>query len=254
MLLDDKVAIVYGATGAIGGAVARAFAAEGARVHVTGRDAAALDALAGEIGAQAATVDALDAAAITDHINNLGDVDVSFNAIGTENTNILGTPLTELDPDLFARPISDYTTSYFLTARAAARAMVPRGRGVIMTLTALPGVQGSPLNGGYGPASAAKEQMTRDLSLELAPRGLRVVGLRPHGIPESGTMRDIYAIKGDRLDLTWEEFTGFLASTTHARRTMTLGDVAATAAFLASDRASGLTGTTLNLTLGATPD
>lgn len=254
MLLDDKVAIVYGATGAIGGAVARAFAAEGARVHVTGRDTAKLDDLAGEIGAAAAAVDALDAAAITDHINNVGDVDISFNAIGTENHNVLGTPLTELDLDHFNKPINDYTTSYFLTARAAARAMVPRGRGVIMTLSALPGVQGSPLNGGYGPASAAKEQMTRDLSMELAPRGVRVVGLRPHGIPESGTMRDVYDIKSDRLNMSWDEFTGFLASTTHARRTMTLADVAATAAFLASDGASGLTGTTLNLTLGATPD
>jgi NAD(P)-dependent dehydrogenase (short-subunit alcohol dehydrogenase family) len=253
MLLQDKVAIVYGAGGAIGGAVARAFAQEGARVHVTGRDAAALDALAAEIGATAAVVDALDAVAITDNINNVGDVDVSFNAIGTENTNILGTPLTELDPEHFSRPIIDYTTSYFLTARAAARAMVPRGRGVIMTVTALPGVQGSPLNGGYGPASAAKEQMTRDLSLELAPRGLRVVGLRPHGIPDSGTIRDVYAIKGDQLNMSWEQFTGYLASTTHARRTMTLDDVAQTAAFLASDRASGLTGTTLNLTLGAAP-
>jgi NAD(P)-dependent dehydrogenase (short-subunit alcohol dehydrogenase family) len=253
MLLDDKVAIVYGATGAIGGAVARAFAAEGARVHVTGRDAAALDALAAQLGATAAQVDALDDAAITDHINNVGDVDISFNAIGTDNTNILGVPLMELDAEHFSRPIADYTRSYFLTARAAARAMVPRGSGVIMTLTALPGVQGSPRNGGYGPASAAKEQMTRDLSLELAPRGIRVVGVRPHGIPESGTMRDIYDIKSGSMDMSWEQFTGYLASTTHARRTMTLDDVAGAAAFLASDRASGLTGTTLNLTLGGVP-
>jgi NAD(P)-dependent dehydrogenase (short-subunit alcohol dehydrogenase family) len=95
--------------------------------------------------------------------------------------------------------------------------------------------------------------MTRDLSLELAPHGVRVVGLRPHGIPESGTMRDVFDIKSDQLGLTWEQFQGYLASTTHARRTMTLADVAQTAAFLASDHASGLTGTTLNLTLGATP-
>jgi NAD(P)-dependent dehydrogenase (short-subunit alcohol dehydrogenase family) len=253
MLLENKVAVVYGAGGAIGGAVARAFAAEGAHVHVTGRTAGPLGVLAGEIGGTAAAVDALDPTAVTDHINNVGDVDISFNAIGTDNTNILGVPLMELDAEHFSRPIADYTTSYFLTAQAAARAMVPRGSGVIMTLTALPGVQGSPLNGGYGPASAAKEQMTRDLSLELAPRGIRVVGLRPHGIPESGTMRDIYDIKSDQLGMSWDQFTAYLGSTTHARRTMTLGDVATTAAFLASDGASGITGTTLNLTLGTAP-
>ena len=116
-------------------------------------------------------------------IDQAGRVDISFNAVGIPDAEILGVPLVELDAEQFSLPITAYTTSYFLTARLAARRMVPNGSGVIMTVTALPARTGTPLNGGYGPAQAAKEALTRDLSAELAPQGIRVVGLRPHGMP-----------------------------------------------------------------------
>ena len=62
-----------------------------------------------------------------------------------------------------------------------------------MTVSALPARTGTPLNGGYGPAQAAKEALTRDLSAELAPHGIRVVGLRPHGhardVHDAGALR-----------------------------------------------------------------
>jgi len=125
---------------------------------------------------------------------------------------------------------------------------------VIMTVTALPARMGTQNNGGYGPAMAAKEALTRDLSAELAPHGIRVVGLRPHGMPETPTMRELAEIYAKSSGLTWEQFTGFLASTAHTRRVMVLGEVANMAAFIASDKASGLTGTTVNLTMGAVAD
>ena len=99
---------------------------------------------------------------------------------------------------------------------------------------------------------AAKEALTRDLSAELAPHGICVVGLRPHGMPETGTMREVFDAKASGR--TWEQFQGSLASTTHRRRAMVLEEVAATAAFLASDKASGITGTTVNLTMGGAAD
>ena len=108
MMLSDKVAVVYGAGGAIGGAVARAMAAQGARVFATGRDREAVDAVAKEIGAtggsvEAATVDALDEPAIDAHlryvVGRAGRVDISVNAAGPSNAEIIGVPLTELDPD-----------------------------------------------------------------------------------------------------------------------------------------------------------
>jgi NAD(P)-dependent dehydrogenase (short-subunit alcohol dehydrogenase family) len=128
--------------------------------------------------------------------------------------------------------------------------MVTSGSGVIMTTSALPARMGTRLNGGYGPAQAAKEAMTRDLSAELAPHGIRVVGLRPHGLPETGTMRELFEAKPG---LSWEQFTAFLSGT-HPRRAMTLADVAGSAVLVASDHASGLTGTTVNLTMGGLDD
>jgi NAD(P)-dependent dehydrogenase (short-subunit alcohol dehydrogenase family) len=263
MILHDKVAVIYGAGGAIGGAVARAFASEGATVFLTGRGQAALDAVARDIAAaggcaEADVVDALDEQAVTRHLQSVidraGRLDISFNAVGLPDTEILGVPLTEMDAGRFSAPIAAYTTSYFLTARLAARHMIPNNSGVIMTVTALPARMGSPLNGGYGPAQAAKEAMTRDLSKELAPQGVRVVGLRPHGIPETSSMREVFDVKAQASGMSWEQFTGYLASTTHPRRVMALEEVASMAVFMASDRASGMTGTTVNLTMGSLDD
>jgi NAD(P)-dependent dehydrogenase (short-subunit alcohol dehydrogenase family) len=110
------------------------------------------------------------------------------------------------------------------------------------------------LVGGYGPAHAAKEALTRSLSAELAPHGIRVVGLRPHGMPETATMREVFDAKADALGITWEQFQAYLGGTTHPRRVMTLDEMANTAAFMASDKASGMTGTTVNLTMGSLDD
>jgi NAD(P)-dependent dehydrogenase (short-subunit alcohol dehydrogenase family) len=259
MMLKDKVAVIYGGGGAIGGAVARAFAGEGAEVFLTGRLQAPVETLAKDIGcADAAAVDALDEQAIGRHLQSVvdraGRVDISFNAIGLPDTEILGVPLIDMDLEQFARPIAAYTTSYFLTARLAARHMIPNRSGVIMTVTALPARMGSRLNGGYGPAHAGKEALTRDLSAELAPQGIRVVGLRPHGMPETSSMREVFDMKATALGITWEQFQAYLAGMTHPRRVMTLDELANTAAFMASDKASGMTGTTVNLTMGSLDD
>jgi NAD(P)-dependent dehydrogenase (short-subunit alcohol dehydrogenase family) len=259
MMLQDKVAVVYGAGGGIGGAVARAFAAEGARVLVTGRSRAAVEVVAKEIAAAggsagAAEVDALDERAVEDHLRAAGRVDISFNAVGIANADVVGVPLAELGAEQFALPLRSYVTSYFLTARAAARHMIPNRAGVIMTVTALHSRTGLPLVGGYGPAQAAKEALTRDLSAELAPQGIRVVGLRPQGMPETRTIKDAFEPRARATGMTWEQWQALLASRTHPRRLMTLAEMAHVAAFVASDRASGLTGTTVNLTMGSLDD
>ena len=161
MMLKNKVAVIYGAGGAIGGAVARAFASEGAKLFLTGRHRASVEAVAKEIvsaggSAEAAEVDALDEQAVDKHLQSVidkaGRVDISFNAVGIPDAKILGVPLVELDVEQFSLPITAYTTSYFLTARLAARRMIPNKSGVIMTVTAIPARTGTPLNGGYGPA------------------------------------------------------------------------------------------------------
>src|SRR5580692_8962686 len=105
MILKNKVALIYGAGGAIGGAVARAFASEGASVFLTGRKLA-------------------NTAAIAKDIVQAGRLDISFNAVGIPPGKILGVPLVELDVEQFSVPIASYTKSYFLTARLAARRMI----------------------------------------------------------------------------------------------------------------------------------
>jgi NAD(P)-dependent dehydrogenase (short-subunit alcohol dehydrogenase family) len=263
MMLKNKIAVIYGAGGAIGGAVARAFAREGAKLFLTGRKRVPVEAVAKEIvsaggSADAAEVDALDEQAVEKHLQSVidkaGRIDISFNAIGIPDTNVVGVPLVDLDIKQFSLPITGYVTSYFLTARLAARRMVANKSGVIMTVSALPARTGTKLNGGYGAASAAKEALTRDLSAELAVHGIRVVALRPHGIPETSTMREVYELKAKAAGMSWEQFTGFLASTTHPRRVMTLDEMANVGAFVASDKASGMTGTTVNLTMGSLDD
>ena len=163
-------------------------------------------------------------------------------------------PLSELDADQFSLPIAAYTTSYFLTARLAARRMIANKSGVIITVTALHSRTGIPLVGGYGPAMAAKEALTRDLSAELAPHGIRVVGMRPQAMPETRTIEEAFEARATALGITWEQWQEVLASRTHARRLMTLAEMANVAVFIASDRASGMTGTTVNLTMGGLDD
>jgi len=262
-MLENKVAVIYGAGGGIGGAVARAFAREGAKLFLAGRhlasvETAAKDIVAGGGSAEAAEVDALNERAVDKHLQSVidkaGRVDISFNAVGIPNAKILGVPLVELDVEQFSLPITTYAMSYFLTARLAARRMVANKSGVIMTVTALHSRTGIPLVGGYGPAMAAKEALTRDLSVELAPHGIRVVGLRPQGMPETRTIKDAFAPRAKASGMTWEQWQELLASRTHTRRLMTLAEMADVAVFMASDKASGMTGTTVNLTMGSLDD
>src|SRR5258708_13354500 len=141
MLLKNKVAVIYGAGGGIGGAVARAFAREGAKLFLTGRHRAPVEVVTKEIVsaggfAVAAEVDALDEQAVDKHLQSVidkaGRVDISFNAVGIPNAKIVGVPLVELDIEQFSLAITTYTTSYFLTARLAARRMVPNKPRLLM--------------------------------------------------------------------------------------------------------------------------
>jgi len=263
MMLKDKVAVIYGAGGAIGSAVAGAFASEGAHLFLTGRGLAPVEVLAKDIvsaggSAEAAEVDALDEQAMDNHLQSVidkaGRVDISFNAVGIPDTTILGVPLVEMAVEQFSLPITTYTTSYFLTARLAARHMIPNKSGVIIRVTALHSRTGIPLVGGYGPAMAAMEALTRDLSAELAPHGIRVVGLRPQAMPETGTIKEAFEPRATASGMTWEQWQQLLASRTHPKRLMTLEEMANVAVFMASDKASGMTGTTVNLTMGGLDD
>jgi NAD(P)-dependent dehydrogenase (short-subunit alcohol dehydrogenase family) len=263
MMLKNKVAVIYGAGGAVGGAVARAFAREGAKLFLAGRHRPRVEAVAKEVvpageSAETAEVDALDEQAVDRHLQSVidkeGRVDISFNAIGIPNTKLQGVPLVDLGVEGFSLPIETYTRSYFLTARMAARRMLARRSGVIMTVTSIPSRTGIPLLGGVGPAMAAVEALTRNLSAELAPHGIRVVGLRPQGMPDSGTIKEVFGIHAKAWGISWEQFHEQVAGRTHTRRLTTLAEMANVAAFMGSDQASALTGTVVNLSMGSLDD
>ena len=263
MILKDKVAVIYGAGGAVGGAIARAFSREGAKLFLTGHNRGPIETVAKEIAsheafAEVAEVDALNEQAIDQHLQSVvdkaGRVDISFNAVGIRNTTLQGVSLAKLAVDQFTLPIATYTTSYFLTARLAARRMAEKKSGVIMTVTSTPSRIGIPLMGGVGPAMAAVEAITRNLSAEFVSQGIRVVGLRPHGMPESGTIKEVFGLHAKAWEISWDQFHDLIASRTHGRRLSTLEEMANTAVFAASDAASGVTGTVINLSLGSLDD
>src|SRR5262245_17128709 len=262
MMLQNKVAVIYGAGGSIGGAVARAFAREGARLFLTGRHRSSVEIVAAEINAaggsaEAAEVNALDEQAVDKHLQSVidkaGHVDISFNAIGIPNPKNRA-PLLELDVEQFSLPIATCTRSYFLTARLAARHMVPNKSGVIITVTSTPSRTATPRVGGAGPAMAAVEALTRGLSAALAPQGIRVVGLRPQGMPETDRIKEGFKRYSEELGITPEQFQESIAARTHTRRLTTLEEMTNVAVFMASNQASGITGTIANLSMGSLDD
>ncbi len=259
MLLSNKTAVIYGAAGAVGSTIARAFARQGAIVHLTGRARGPLDAIANEIvatggTAKIAVVDALDEAAIERHLDAVGRVDIAFNAIGIPQVGIQGIPFAELAYDQFALPITTYTRSHFLTARAAARRMAATRAGVILAHTPEPARGGAPMTGGMSIAWAAIEALTRMISFEFGAHGVRAVGLRSTGLPETATIDVVFGLHAKAHGITREQFRAMMEGMSHHRRSTTLAELAGAAVFAASDLGAGMTGTVLNLTAGKSPD
>src|SRR5678815_6037229 len=108
-----------------------------------------------------------------------------FNAIGIPQKGIQGIALTELSVESFSLPITTYTRSHFITAKAAARQMVKQGYGVILMHTPNASRISPPFVGGMVPAWAAIEALCRSLSVECGPNGVRTVCLLTTSIPET---------------------------------------------------------------------
>src|SRR5262245_61897124 len=128
--------------------------------------------------------------------------------------------------------------------------MVARRSGVILTITATPSRMAFPNVGGNAPAFAAVVALSRTLSSEIAPQGVRVVCLMPNAMPETGSIRENFEKFAKAAGLTPAEYLARIESMTHLRRLTTLDELANAAAFVASDQASAMTGTVLNLSGG----
>jgi 3-oxoacyl-[acyl-carrier protein] reductase len=257
MLLKNKNAVIYGAGGSLGGAIARAFAAEGAHVFLAGRTMATLEAVAKDITAsggfaETAIVDALDEDAVKKYIDALvqkrGRIDISFSAIAMQD--VQGIPLYEMSAEDFIRPITIGMKSQLFTASAAAKHMIKNGSGVILSLTATPGGKAYAMTGGFGVVCNAIEGFSRNLAAELGPKGIRVVCMRSAGSPDSAVFKNAIVKNGDMFTARINE----MADDAMLKRLPLMHEIASTAVFLVSDMAGGMTGTTANITCGTTMD
>jgi NAD(P)-dependent dehydrogenase (short-subunit alcohol dehydrogenase family) len=251
-LLTSKTAIIYGAGGSIGSAVARTFAAEGATVHLAGRTRQPLEALAAEIGdaAHVAVVDALDERAVDEHADAVaasGGIDISFNLITQGDAQ--GTPIADMTKDAFLQAIVNGASTLFLTARAAARHMRPQGSGVILHLSSGSSRGTAPGMGNTGPKDAAMDATARYLAAELGPYGIRVCGIHTAAVQDTLDPDKVAKVSPEaaaHIGAMMERLTEM----TMLRRRPDLQQIADTAAFLASDRAGALTSQMVNATCG----
>lgn len=255
MVLHNKNAIIYGAGGSLGSAVAIAFAGAGANVFLTGRNMDSIQRVANKIlesggKAQVDQVDAMNEKEINDHIKSTkqkaGSVDISFNAIGSDV--VMNIPLTDMTAGDYVNPITETVHTRFVTAKAAAKIMMEQRSGVILTLTATPGGIGYPYTGGFAPACCAVENLSRNLALELGIYGIRVVNIRSGGSPDSNVFKNAIAADPESM----KHVIKGMEADTMLKKLPLMNDIANVAVFLASDMAGKITGVTIDVSSGTT--
>lgn len=255
MMLKGKNAVIFGAGGSLGSAVAGAFAQEGASVLLSGRTLSSVQKVADQIKASggqahAGEVDAMNEQAINIYLDSIvsegKNIDICFNAIGLEDTQDI--PLVNMALSDFIRPIKIAMETQFLTSTAVARIMMKQKSGVILSLTATPGGIGYPNVGGFGPACCAIEAFSRNLASELGPYGIRVVNIRSAGSPDSRPFVEALEQGGEEA----KSFITKLEEDTMLKELPMTADIANVAAFLASPLAGKITGVTVDVTSGTT--
>jgi 3-oxoacyl-[acyl-carrier protein] reductase len=255
MILQNKNAVVYGAGGSLGGAVARAFAKAGAQVFLTGHRMASIRVVADEIigsggKAEVDVVDGYDEGAVAVHLEKVrqmaGTVDISFNAV--DIPVVQNIPLTDISLDDLVGPVTKTVQTRFLTAKAAAKLMTQQRSGVILFLTATPGGIGYPYTGGFAPANAAVESFSRNLASELGSYGIRVVTIRSGGSPDSAVFKNAI----ERYPGEMKNILRGMEEDTMLKKLPPMAHIANTAVFLASDMAASITGVTVDVTSGTT--
>lgn len=256
--LKNKVAVIYG-DGGVGSAVAKEFAREGAQVYLAGRTLSKLETIAKEISAGGGVIetkvaDALNEAQVEEHLNEVenkaGKIDISFNAIGLPQTGHQGTAFTELALENYLHPITYYSRSHFITAKAAVKRMIKQKQGVILMNTPSPSRISVPFMGGMPATWSAIEALSRTISAECGPYGVRSVCILTSAMPDTPLIDEVYGLHAHAHGIDYKQFHAGMESRTHTKRLTSIHDLAAAAVFAASDEGRSLTGTILNLTSG----
>jgi NAD(P)-dependent dehydrogenase (short-subunit alcohol dehydrogenase family) len=259
-ILTQKHAVIFGAGGAVGTAVAKEFAAQGATVFLSGRTLGAVEQVAADIHqdggiAYSAQVDALDEQAVNAYLDRVvqeaGSIDILLNVTGPQPKDYgNGTNTLELPIEHFLLPLSTLVPSQFITARAAARHMVQQHSGVIMFVTAGLDMTKTPNVTAIGAAFGAMEALMRCLAADLGPAGVRVLGIRTGAMVETRTIQQGIENVVNTLGITKAQVVSQFEQATLLRRLSTAADTARVAAFLASDWGRTITGALVNASSG----
>jgi len=263
-ILQEKYAVVFGAGGSIGAAVAKEFAAQGAELFLSGHTKPGVESVTKQIAANggrahATVIDTLDDAAVNQYIDDIarqaGKVDIILDAAGPlakeygNGKNAVDLPIEE-----FMVPLATMLKSRFITARAAARLMIKQHFGVIIFVTGNPARAHVPGATAIGAAFGAIENLTQNLAFEISPFGVRVVCLRTLANTDSRSIQDTMDLLADKLNLTKDQAMAQIAQSNFLKVPATVQDTANAAVLIASDRARMLTGTVVNATAGAALD
>jgi 3-oxoacyl-[acyl-carrier protein] reductase len=262
-ILEGMHAVVFGAGGSIGAAVAKEFALEGAEVFLAGRTTSNVEEIAKQIAAaggkaQPAVIDTLDDAAVNGYFDSIvkqsGRIDIILDASGPLAKEYGNTKLAvDLLVDEFLVPLQTMVRSRFITARAAARQMIKQHSGVIL-VTGSPARPHVPGATAIGAAFAAMENLTQNLAFEISPFGVRVVCLRTTANVDSRSIQDTTALIAGQLNITKDQAMERIAHYNFLKVAATVQDTANAAVLIASDRARMMTGTVVNATAGAALD
>ncbi len=244
--LEDKVAIVTGASRGIGESIARTFAAHGAKVVVASRKLEGVRAVADALGEGAHAVaahtghEAQCAALVAEAVARFGRVDVLVNNAAT---NPYFGPMIDTDMGAWAKTFEVNLQGYFWMAREVARHLRERGApGSIVNVASVAGLEAAPMQGVYGATKAAVVSMTRTLAYELGASGIRVNALCP-GLIETRLSAAI--VQNDAI-------VAEVLKKTPLGRYGQPDEIAGGALFLASDAASFMTGQVLTIDGGMT--
>ena len=263
-ILQAKNAVVFGAGGSIGAAVAKEFAAEGAQVFLVGRTKSSLERVASQIAesggaAHTYVVDSLDDDAVNECIvevvRQTGRIDIVLDAAGPLAKEYGNAKIAvDLPVEEFLVPLQTMVRSRFITARAAARQMIKQHSGVIIFVTGSPARPHVPGATAIGAAFAAMENLTQNLAFEVSPFGVRVVCLRTLANIDSRSIQDTIEFVSGQMNITKDQAKAGFEQSNFLRTLATVQDTANAAVLIASDRARMMTGTVVNATAGAALD
>ncbi|KJS20395.1 MAG: short-chain dehydrogenase [Hoeflea sp. BRH_c9] len=261
MELENKTALIFGGSGAIGSAVGHALARQGAHVHLGARTEDRLDTVARAIRAEAGTadtfeVDVLNEQATLDQTARLaeriGGIDIVVNT--TSFMHDQGKEIGELSLAEFMQGITPFMISLFNISKAVAPHMGGARGGTIITVVAPASRMAAPGHLGHIVGCAGIEAFAKALASELGPQNVRVLCLRSHAIVDAVVAGSytgkLFAPKAQAMGLSVQDWLAGAAQGTMLKRLPTLSQVAETVAFLASHHAGAMTGSVINMTAG----